>query len=65
MTVTLKEMMEKLPAKERKATEARAAQLIAEFPVRPPVSLTGVAAIENEKPWQGRRPARSSQKAKG
>lgn len=123
MTVTLKEMMEKLPAKERKAIEARAAQLIAEemtlrdlrhalaltqeamakslginqenlsrlerrsdlllstlssyveamggnlrliaeFPDRPPVSLTGLAAIENEKARQGRRSVRSSQKTK-
>ena len=119
MTVTLKEMMTSLPAKERKAIEARAADLIAEeltlrdlrnaleltqktmaeslginqenlsrlerrsdlllstlssyvkamgghlhlvaeFPDRPPVFLTGLAALDNERTKQNRRPARAS-----
>ena len=117
MTVTLKEMMASLSAKERKAVEARATeliaeemtlrdlrkaleltqktvarslginqenlsrlerrsdlllstlsgyveamgghlQLVAEFPDRPPVFLTGLAALDNEKAKQSGRPSK-------
>ena len=117
MTVTLKEMLASLPAKERKAVDARATeliaeemtlrdlrkaleltqktvakslginqenlsrlerrsdlllstlsnyvkamggnlQLVAEFPNRPPVFLTGLAALDNQKVKQSGRPSK-------
>ncbi len=123
MTVTLKEMMASLPAKERKAVDARATeliaeemtlrdlrkalaltqktvarslginqenlsrlerrsdlllstlsnyveamggnlQLVAEFPDRPPVFLTGLAALQNGKAKQARRPSREPVRTK-
>lgn len=123
MTVTLKDMMARLPAKERKAIEARAGaliaeemtlrdlrnaleltqknvagklginqenlsrlerrsdlllstlrgyveamggelRLVAEFPDRPPVFLTGLASLENHKADHGRRASRPTRRSK-
>lgn len=44
MAVTLKDKMKDLSAERRKKVEARGAQLIAEFPDRDPVVLSGIAA---------------------
>jgi transcriptional regulator with XRE-family HTH domain len=123
MTVTLKDMMARLPAKERKAIEARAGaliaeemtlrdlrnaleltqknvagklginqenlsrlerrsdlllstlrgyveamggelRLVAEFPDRPPVFLTGLATLENDKAEHSRRAPRPTRRPK-
>ena len=38
-----------------------ALHLVAKFPDRPPVFLTGLAALNQDKPKKGRRPSRSKQ----
>lgn len=51
---TLTERFDKLPPTRRKKVEARASELIAEemslFPDRPPVALTGLATLDEQKP---------------
>ncbi|MYD91355.1 MAG: hypothetical protein F4Y08_13635 [Caldilineaceae bacterium SB0662_bin_9] len=49
---TLKEAMDKLPTARRQKVEAMGGKLslIAQFPDRPPVVLTGIAALDEKSP---------------